>query len=75
MVVNGKIDEALITTFQDAIAHEAGAQHPIAALAGNIVHTINSEMERPCQQSDSPVAGPRYARRDDRTVLVAVTGK
>ena len=73
VVVDCKIRQSLVPCSQDQALDELGLQHPVAALAWHIVHSVRRQMEFSCNQPQASL-GLAGSRQDHCPVLVVVAG-
>ena len=74
MVMNGKVGQPPVPRTENPALDELRPQHAIAALPRDVVHTVLRQMDL-SRNEPQPAVRLTRARKDYRTVLVAIPGK
>src|SRR5262249_47757555 len=74
VVVHGQVRQPLISRGQDAIPDEIRLQHPITALARDVVDAVLRQMQL-ARKKPAPTLVARDAGQDHRAMFVMIAGK
>jgi hypothetical protein len=74
VVVDCQVRQRIITTPEDLVEDELGAEHAISVIAGNIVNAICGWEQLSTEQPDSTSVS-RHSTYQDRPMLITVSRK